>query len=216
MLGYSAEGRYFAFEQFGVQDGSGFAFSSIVIVDLVDDKWAAGSPFEVQAEDEDTPLADIRAAAAEKAKVALGRLGIGAPVQTLALIGDGAAGSSGKRLSWSTPACCGPGQVQADDFSLILSLRGIGSKEDYCREMNPSGFLLDYQDAHGVRRLHEDGDLLPASRGCTLDYTIYAVVQPYEDLYLPGFESRRVAIVATYPFGFEGVDRRFMVMPIDR
>ena len=29
MLGYSEDGAYFAFEQFGVQDGSGFPFADI-------------------------------------------------------------------------------------------------------------------------------------------------------------------------------------------
>ncbi len=52
MIGYSEDGNYFAFEQFGIQDGSGFAFSDVFVIDLVNDKWTAGSPFEVEAEDE--------------------------------------------------------------------------------------------------------------------------------------------------------------------
>jgi predicted secreted protein len=216
MLGYSADGRYFAFEQFGIQDGSGFAFSEVFVVDLVEDKWTSGTPFKAQAEDEATPLQQTRDAAMDKARAQLDAHGIGVPVQILALIGDGAAEQSGKRLTWSTPACCGPGDTQDDSQALVLSLRGITSKDDYCRDMSPSGYALDYQDGAALRRLHEDGDTLPASRGCTLDYRIYAVVQPYQDLYLPNFESRRVAIIATYPFGFEGVDRRFLVVPIDR
>ena len=68
----------------------------------------------------------------------------------------------------------------------------------------------------GARELHADGDTLPKSRRCTLDYTIYAVVQPFENYWADGFDSRRVAIIASYPFGFEGVDRRFLAVPIDR
>ena len=33
-IGYSADSRYFAFEEFGIQDGSGFPYSSIYIIDL--------------------------------------------------------------------------------------------------------------------------------------------------------------------------------------
>jgi hypothetical protein len=61
-----------------------------------------------------------------------------------------------------------------------------------------------------------DGDVLPSSRGCTLDYRIYAVVEPYGEYYGINFNARRVAIIASYPFGFEGVDRRFLAVPIDK
>ncbi len=82
--------------------------------------------------------------------------------------------------------------------------------------MSPVGYNLYYQDRLGVKELHMDSDVLPKSRGCTLDYRIYAVVEPFPDYYAEGFASRRVAIIASYPFGFEGVDRRFLAVPIDR
>ncbi len=44
LIGYSDDGSYFAFEEFGIQDGSGFAYSSIYVVDLVDDSWVVGTP----------------------------------------------------------------------------------------------------------------------------------------------------------------------------
>jgi predicted secreted protein len=217
LLGYSADGGYFAFEQFGIQDGSGFAHSEVFIVDLVNDKWTAGTPFEAQAEDEEKPLADIRAEAMTKAKSQLDKYKIGVPFEITALNGEGElANDTGMRVHWSTPACCGAGFTQADALSLMLSLRGITSTEDYCKDMSPVGFNLLYQDQFGVKELHMDGDVLPVSRGCTLDYRIYAVIEPFNDYYADEFEPRRIAIIATYPFGFEGVDRRFLVVPIDR
>ena len=216
MLGYSADGNEFAFEQFGVQDGSGFAFSDVFVVDLVNDKWTYGTPFEVQAENESKSLGEVRAEAIAKAQDKLDEYKIEVPVQILALIGDGDANERGTRLNWSTPACCGAAQTQADDFSLILETRGINSSEGYCQDMSPVGYNLRYQDQNGVKELHMDGDELPKSRGCTLDYTIYAVVQPFQDYYADNFTSRRVAIIAIYPFGFEGVDRRFIAVPIDK
>lgn len=211
MLGYSQDGDYFAFEEFGIQDGSGFAFSTVYVVDLAHDKWTYGTPFAVVADNEDKPLAAVRAEALAEAKFKLDEYKIGVPVQILALIGDGAAGDSGLRVSWSTPACCGPGKTQADAFSLVLETRGVTSDDDACEQMNPVGFNLYYQDQSGRTDLHLDGDTLPKSRRCTLDYRIYAVVQPFEE-----FSGRRVAVIASYPFGFEGVDRRFLVVPIDK
>lgn len=216
MLGYSADGNAFAFEQFGIQDGSGLAFSEVFIVDLANDKWTAGTPFTVRADNEDEPLAEVRAEALARAQARLDQYEIDVPVEILTLIGEGEATETGLRVHWSTPACCGPGQTQADALSLILSVRGITSTEDYCRDMSPVGYILSYQDQFGIKELHADGDVLPASRGCTLDYRIYAVVAPFSDYSAEGFTSRRVAIIATYPFGFEGVDRRFLVVPIDR
>jgi len=210
MLGYSQDGDYFAFEEFGVQDGSGFAFSTVYVVDLAHDKWTYGTPFSAVAQDENKPLAMARAEAMAKAKSKLDQYQIGVPAQILALIGDGAA-DSGMRVSWSTPACCGPGQTQADEFSLILETRSIGSAEDYCKQMSPVGFNLYFQDQDGRTQVHADGDMLPKSRRCTLDYRIYAVVQPFEQS-----SGRRVGVIAAYPFGFEGVDRRFLVVPIDK
>jgi predicted secreted protein len=216
MLGYSADGDTFAFEEFGIQDGSGFAYSTVYVIDLANDKWTSGTPFEVQADDEAQTLAEVRAAAITKAQDTLDEYEIGVPVQIIGLIGDGEADATGRRLTWSTPACCGAGATQDDAFSLILSVRGITSEEDYCRDMSPVGYVLTYQDESGVRQLHADGDVLPKSRRCTLDYRIYAVVQPFESYFADGFERRRVAVIASYPFGFEGVDRRFLAVPIDK
>ena len=63
---------------------------------------------------------------------------------------------------------------------------------------------------HGTSgELHKDGDTLPKSRRCPQDYRLYAVVAPFEQF------RPRVAIISSYPFGFEGVDRRFLAVPID-
>src|SRR5262245_14136735 len=61
-LGYSPDGKYFAFEQFGIQDGSGHAYSEIQVIDLVADKWTYGSPFLARATEDnpDRPLAELR------------------------------------------------------------------------------------------------------------------------------------------------------------
>ncbi len=217
MIGYSEDGDYFAFEQFGIQDGSGFAFSEVFVVDLAKDKWTAGTPFKVQAEDETRSLAEVRLEALGKAQSSLDKYRIGVPVEILAMIGEGEYGAeTGKRVHWSTPACCGPGYTQADAQSLILEERGATSTEDYCEDMNPVGYNLYYQDRFGLKEVHMDSDVLPKSRGCTLAYRIYAVIAPFSGYYAQGFTSRRVAVIASYPFGFEGVDRRFLVVPIDQ
>jgi predicted secreted protein len=213
-IGYSEDGKYFAFEEYGVQDGSGFVYSSIYVIDLVADKWTSGTPFKVQSGEDDfgddLPIAMVRAAARAKAADKLEEYNIEAPVEIVYLRGEGTGSDAGTSVTWSTPSCCGPGQVQDDSFTLRLDTQPITSSEDYCADMDPVGYRLTIEDANGTRTLHADGDTLPRTRGCTLDYRIYAVLQPFSY-----FEGPRVAIIATYPLGFEGPDRRFLAVPID-
>lgn len=214
-LGYSADGKYFAFEVYGIQDGSGAAYSDIFIVDLPADKWVFGSPFSVNSfadpNPEDRPLVEVRAAARAKAASRLEALALHQPVEILALLGDGVPDADGKTLAWSTPLCCGPGQTAADALGLVLETFPIASTEEYCQELEPVGYALFFTEGDSSAELHRDGGTLPRSRRCTLDYRLYAVVQPYW-----GAPGGRVAIISTYPFGFEGPDRRFIAVPIDQ
>ena len=54
IIGFSADGSRFAFEEYGQQDGSGFAYSNIYIyvIDTAIDRWTDGSPFRVMIKDE--------------------------------------------------------------------------------------------------------------------------------------------------------------------
>src|SRR3569623_1389628 len=53
VLGYSEDGTYIAFEEFGVLDGSGGYYSHIFVVALEKDSWEKGSPYSLE-----TPGAD--------------------------------------------------------------------------------------------------------------------------------------------------------------
>ena len=58
--GFSADGKLFAFEEYGVQDGSGFPYSTIYIIDTDTDNWTAGSPFKAQLNDETKTVFDAK------------------------------------------------------------------------------------------------------------------------------------------------------------
>lgn len=211
-IGFSANGQFFAFEEYGVQDGSGFAYSSIYVIDLTADKWTYGTPFDARADEAnaDEPLADVRARALTHAQESLKPRHVDVPAQILALTGDGERGDA-KTIGWSSPRCCGPADLSEESFTLALTTQPIGTDVDYCRDVTERvGYALTLTGPKGKTVLHQDGDKLPATRGCTLDYSLYAVLRPFEA------EGPRVAVIATYPMGFEGPDRRFIVVPIDR
>ena len=52
IFGFSPDGSHFAFEEYGVQDGSGFPYSNIYIVDVANDSWLPGTPLRVRIDDE--------------------------------------------------------------------------------------------------------------------------------------------------------------------
>lgn len=214
VLGYSPDGKYFAFEQFGIQDGSGFAYSEIQVIDLVADKWTYGSPFLARAGETnpDEPLADVRAETHKKAEDKLRQYKIGEPAETLALIGDGVSGADGRTLSFSAPACCGPGQSQDDGQMMSLATFPVDADSDCISLLGhkPLGYALTLGKGSRTVELHRDNGTLPRSRGCATDYRIYGVIQPFQ------IKGPRLAIVSVYPLGFEGPDRRFLIVPIDR
>jgi predicted secreted protein len=52
IIGFSPDGRYFAFEQHGIQDGSGFPYAEIFVIDAAEDRWVPGTPIRKRADDE--------------------------------------------------------------------------------------------------------------------------------------------------------------------
>lgn len=209
LVGYSADGRYFAFEEFGIQDGSGFAYSSIFVVDLGEDAWAAG-PFRRQAEDEDTPLGTVRGGAVADAAAALAALAIEVPAVTIALNGDGETGTDGLSLDFGVPGYSQPGHVFGA-YRLSLEIFKAPSPEDCLTYLgdDPMGFAL-VLTADGVAAEIYRDEAIPASRGCPTTYRIYGVAVPFgaHDL------AHAVALISVYGFGFEGVDRRFVAAPL--
>lgn len=209
-VGYSADGRYLSFEEFGTQDGSGFPYSNIYVVDLPADKWVTGTPFRARLEDEQAEQIDARKAAAGMAKPTIDQLGITEPVDLVAINGDGELGD-GTNLTFGAPGYF-PNDPQGV-FTLTLDMFAAESSEDceiYLGE-KAKGYALTLTEAQSERELFRDG-VLPKSRGCPTTYRLYGVVAPLYATPPSGY----VAIIATYPFGFEGPDRRFIAIPLDQ
>ncbi|UJW84485.1 DUF2259 domain-containing protein [Devosia sp. SL43] len=208
-IGFSDDSRYFAFEEYGIQDGSGFAYSSIYIVDLSNDTWVVGTPIRIQADDETVSLSQIRAEVQLQAADDIETLDINVPVEIAALIGDGTPGSDAQTLRFGVPAYT-PGDVSGD-YELQLSSFAAKAASP-CQEwfgIDPLGYELSISDNGNERLLHRDATL-PRSRGCPMAYRLYGVVLPFQ----AGSMGDAVGIVSVYPGGFEGPDRRFIAVPL--
>jgi predicted secreted protein len=90
----------------------------------------------------------------------------------------------------------------------IVLPRPAGCPED---DGDTYGFTLTHKrlDDGATRMIHED-TRLPASRGCPIAYDIGAVVAQ------TGFpeKDRLVAIIGVYAKGFEGLDHRYIAIPL--
>ncbi len=206
ILGFSPDGGTFAFEQFGVQDGSGFPYADIFIIDTMSDQWVKGSPFRVLMRDERSQVKWARREVLTKAGNTLQQRLISKPGRLLA----------------SNP----PAELSADPHRVVVNVSQIviGPPErwtftldeipianEQCAAFTSApvkGFGLTVQRQGGAPlKLHEDTSI-PNSRGCPLRYTISDVVA-----YEPDGGSRVIAVlVSVFSHGFEGPDRRFLAV----
>lgn len=208
IIGYSEDSRYFAFEEFGVQDGSGFAYSTIYIVDTVEDTWVVGTPVRIRADGEEAALHDVRTEARAKIADDLRTLHITVPAELVAVVGDGVPEADGSVLRFGSPGY-NIGDVNGD-YELHLGTfpaTATSPCEDWFGSQ-PLGFDLTLTEMDSSSELHRD-EMLPRSRGCPQAYRLYGVALPFQAQDL----MSAVAIVSYYPGGFEGPDRRFLAVP---
>ncbi len=120
-LGFSADGRYFGYEEFGVQDGSGFPYSNIFILDVTEDKWVGGSPFRVRLEDESPGLAGVRAEAMQKAGAKLAKDRYGSYDRQAVDIYNAMTDVAARDYQWAAMLAAAPPPSDGNDW------QGIGS-----------------------------------------------------------------------------------------
>ena len=207
-IGYSEDGRYFAFEQFGIQDGSGFPYSEIFLIDLDTDDFVGGAPFRARIDADGAELADARSQAGQLADDALDAHGISRPGLPIVLRGDGELDDEGLSIAYGIPSY-GLAATQGE-YELSLDIFKAPSSQD-CDlfEGDPMGFALT-RAADGVtEELHRD-TRVPRSRNCVITYKFYGVFNPFNAF----DDASTVAVLSVWSHGFEGPDRRFIALPV--
>lgn len=206
-LGFSADGAVFAFEQYGVQDGSGFPYSEVFAVDLAHDRWVAGTPIRRRIDNENAGLATARAQALAAARPLLQKLKLGGNMVVLAhnpeteVTAD--RGLMSVRLGPMDWSAAGTYDLRLKDLSFPA---GANCPSEDGRV---HGFRLTLTDAKTGKVLDERTDkAVPASRGCALGYELELLARSGSG------DDRFVAVIAIRTLGFEGPDRRFMAVPV--
>jgi len=206
ILGFSPDGKTFAFEQFGIQDGSGFPYTDIFVVDTLSDQWVEGSPFRVLMRDERAQLRWARKKAISDAGNTLREHLITKPGRLLASNPPGELSANPHRVEINASRIVtGP----PERWTFTLDEIPIANKDCATFTSVPTkGFRLSVQ-RQGSAPLQLHGDTtIPNSRGCPLRYAISDVVA-----YEPDGGSRVFAVlISVFAHGFEGPDRRFLAV----
>ena len=206
ILGFNEGAGIFAFEQYGEQDGSGFMYAERFYIDTATDRFVQGSPIKIQAENEDTTLAQVRDQARAK--------------------GEKIISDAELTENWGYTSAFNPiAELSADPFRIVAASSAVYPQTTYefrleeiplnanpgCEDFGPPvGFRLTRIDpAPGgtTSVIHED-KAIPASRHCPLGYRLGGV-----HLSNPIHAAEVVVVlVAVISQGFEGPDYRWLAV----
>ena len=213
VIGFSKDGRYFGFEEYGIRDGSGFPYSNLYIIDLETDTFAPSTPVRLVKESENASLASVRLEVKSKAKSILRKYKLNHPavVAYARGLGDFSDSSEGLSIPITSrvvlPSHTDPTEDKGDYFDLVLKHIQVPSAGK-C-PIDTIGFQMEKIDPNGKRRFVHRDEKIFLSRGCPLKYRLSRI-------YLPADRSGdfAVALISVFQLGFEGPDRRFVVFPV--
>lgn len=206
VLGFSADGGVFAFEEYGVQDGSGFPYANRFYIDTAADRFLAGTPIRVTLEQDGATVAQARAAAGDQTK------GIVADAVLAAKPGFAAGRNAITELS------ADPSRIVVNprpvfpplDEPLELRLEEIpaAAPADCAGLGDIKGFRLIRIASHDARQIIHEDSKVPSSRGCPLGYMIGGV----QTFHPEGAPPVYAVLIAIRQVGFEGPSHRWMAV----
>lgn len=214
IIGFSKDGGTFAFEEYGVQDGSGFPYANRFYIDTASDKFLSKTPVRVRLDDGNSTLESARNKAGQDAQ------GI------TSLPDEELRGNVGETVASNpvTELSSDPFQVKinprtvfpAIDPALTIQLQEIAvPASETCQNIGEiKGFRLTLSEDKADAKpqvLHED-TAIPASRGCPMGYSIGAV----QTLYPDGGKPVIAVMIAVRGMGFEGPDYRWLAVTKQR
>lgn len=206
ILGFSPDGGVFAFEEFGVGDGSGFPYATVYMIDTERDQWVSGTPIRVMHESEMETLANVREEARQRATPWMTHYDVAPRGRVVVSNPSSEASADPYEVRFTT-------DLYANWRNHIWTLRltPVPLPEPlWCQGLEPplQGFRLVLANPDGAAETIHDDTAIPASRACPQDYAIADVVTYFPE----GREPVMVVLVHVISQGFEGPDRRFLAV----
>lgn len=207
ILGFSADGRVFAFEEYGQMDGAGFPYSHRFYIDTSNDKFLPGTPIRVTLEDETASVEEAR----QRARIRGERI-----IRDAQL-----ASNRGTTVAFSPVT-----ELSADPFRLVANPRLVVPPVDAAVEFRLEEIamqtpprceglgdivgmrIMRIATAAGARtQLRHEDQTIPLSRGCPVGYRLGGLQTFYPD---DGGQPVYALLIAIRRFGFEGPDHRWI------
>lgn len=222
VLGFSEDGKYFAFEEYGVRDGLGAPYSSIFALDVEGDKWLPGSPVRLFPTEAEMPPESGNDNTIARDRMMLGQLRGRALQQAqsfltpIAPLGFGV--QRAHNLPWELDTDAKTVRFTAQDYvpangkGWRLELEEFdfpGGEKCYSMVEAMKGFRLRLIDeVTGVTRILNEDVKIPKSRPCPLGYRIEKVIT-YQ---APDMPTVFAILIRYQTIGFEGQDGRLLAI----
>ncbi|MFN3267142.1 MAG: DUF2259 domain-containing protein [Deinococcales bacterium] len=189
-VGFSQDGRFLAFEQYGIQDGSGFPYASVTVVNTTKNTLVTQVSRTIERD----------GAAISQARAALNTNTVLRPYAIVA-------GNQGRFIGIAPQAPNIRGQrshfvYAGRTHELELNSEFVDANEKTCPEKIEARVALKLTVAGKTRTLQKDSKL-PASRACARAYEM-------KSAHLLG--NTLVVFVVVHLPGFEGSDLRWMAI----
>lgn len=206
ILGFSADGSVFAFEEYGVQDGSGFAYANRFYVDVASDSFLPGTPIRERIDDETATVTDARLAAREQGEKL---------IEDTALEPGFTAGFNAVTELSADPyrLAVNPRPVFPPiDAPLEFRLEEIALQQpDNCHGLGEAvGFRLvrvGLKPGEATELIHQD-ETIPVSRNCPQAYRLGGVQTFYPQDGAPVY----AVLISVRSLGFEGPNHRWIAI----
>lgn len=213
-IGFSNDGKYLAFEEYGVQDGSGFPYSDLYVIDVAKNTFAA-TPVRSRLENENAAEDQARARTKRLAASSLrkfrivqgntGKLVVSRLLTDLSLNDDAKSGGGPQKIRFADEV---GSMYTGNTFDLTLTGKATTTNECGVPDEPAEIFELSlkYENkqsgAAGTVLLQKD-TTLPKARGCAFGYSVRSV-------YL--YKNSIAVFLNTYTRGFEGPDLRYLAV----
>ncbi len=213
-IGYSEQGRYFAYEEYGLDVQTGMAYSTIYITDLVQISHVVGTPITYEANIAEQSLLSIRGQALRDAQLFLNSIQVSQPAEIVMMIGDGQLDVEKTELEFGIPIQGTndlTGRRIAGRYTLNLEIFETAStiRCDQYSEMPPLGFALKLSNFGAGIEIYRD-KVLARSRDCPFRYELTAIVLPYGATDI----TDSVGLISVDVNGPQGTARHFLAIPL--
>lgn len=216
-IGFSADGKYLAFEEYATSDSSGYPFASVYFVNTEKNEFV-GKPFDLIIEKdgatEDLVVKRIEALAARKMrelKIVRGNTGKLTVAHLLtdwtyedSFVREGDKPEKVKLNDYINPNS--PNQYEFYE----LTLSPVAAKSKECSEEDRTYYKLDLTLNHYMQgakdmdtQILQRDDALPSRRACPYGYRIESVYS---------YKNKIAVFLNVFSQGWEGPDMRYMVV----